>query len=150
MLRNVAKCLSNLHKANFGFTYIELLITLAIIAVLFVPVMQLFSQSLQSTGDSQSLITATSLAKWEMERVKNLNATEQQLKAIGNVIYPELGEEPMESSGFKWRIKREVMEGTDPLEIRVSVYHDHLMDNPVITLVTLVEDMTWEEMIKIR
>ena len=59
-----------------GFTYIELLITLAIIAVLFVPMMQLFSHSLYSTGVSQGLITAVNLAKWEMERTKNLNIIE--------------------------------------------------------------------------
>jgi len=87
---------------NKAFTYIELLITLAIIAVLFVPIMQLFSHSLYATGSSQELITATNLAKWGMEKTKNLNVTEEQLKQLGNTIYPESGKEPLEMNGLKW------------------------------------------------
>jgi len=128
-----------------GFTYIELLITLAIIAVLFVPIMQLFSNSLYSVSASQDLITATNLAKWEMERTKNLNVTNAQLEEIGDGIYPASEEEPLEMNNAKWRIVRDIMENSDPLEVRVSVYREGESPQSVVTLVTLIEDMTWEE-----
>jgi len=132
-------------RTKRAFTYIELLVTLAIIAVLFVPIMQLFSHSLHSVSVSQDLITATNLAKWEMERTKNLNVTKAQLKKMGDGIYPAQEEEPLEMNNAKWRIARDIMENSNPLEVRVHVYHDGEPDKPIITLVTLIEDMTWEE-----
>ncbi len=133
-----------------GFTYIELLITLAIIAVLFIPIMQLFSHVLYSTGSSQELITATNLAKWQMERTKNLNLTKEQLKNMGDSIYPGPGEEPLEMNHASWRIERQIVENADPLEVRVLVYRDGEPDKPIVTLVTLIEDFTWEELIPVR
>jgi prepilin-type N-terminal cleavage/methylation domain-containing protein len=133
-----------------GFTFIELLITLAIIAVLFVPVMQLFSHSLSSTSFSQDLISATNLAKWEMERLKNLNVTKKQLKQMGDSIYPPPAEEPLLMNKTKWRIERKIMQDSDPLEVRVSVFYDGQPTKPVVTLVTLIEDMFWEEIRPLR
>jgi len=137
-------------ERHSAFTYIELLIALAIIAVLFVPIMQLFSHSLYSVSHSQSLITATNLAKWGMERTKNLNVTKAQLKEIGDEVYPPAEQEPIEMNHAKWRIKRDVMENTDPLEVRVSVYRKDKLTKPIVTLVTLIEDMTWEEIRHIK
>lgn len=132
-------------SASKGFTYIELLITLAIIAVLFIPMMQLFSHSLRATVASQDLITATNLAKWGMERVKNLNMTKAQLREVGDLIYPPLEDEPLEMNNAKWRVRRVVLKETDPLEVRVFTFLDGEPDRPVVTLVTLIEDMVWEE-----
>ena len=53
---------------NRGFTFIEILMTLAVIGVLFVPVMQLFSNSLVSTSGNLETITAMNLAQSEIER----------------------------------------------------------------------------------
>ena len=132
-------------NSTTGFSFIELLIALAILGLLFVPVMQLFSHSLYCTSSCQELITATNLAKWEMERIKNLNFTKEQLKKIGNLVYPPLDKPPLEMNKLCWRIKREVIMHSDPLEVRVSVFRQERQDNSVITLVTLIEDMTWTE-----
>ena len=156
-------------SASMAFTYIELLITLTILAVLFVPVMQLFSHSLVASSTSQDLMTATSLARWEMERVKNLNVTKEQLSEIGDLWYPTMDKDPLEMNEMKWRIKRQIIEGTDPLEVRVHVYsaanvRETIKDEegsaevyieseenrPIVTLVTLFEDMFWEEIRPIK
>ena len=120
-----------------GFTYIELLITLAIIGVLFVPVMQLFSHSLYATGDSQDLITATNLATWEMEKVKNLAYTKAQLKEMGSAIYPPEGEEPLVMNNANWRIERRIVNESEPLRVEVAVYRDGFPAEPLVTLVTV-------------
>jgi len=127
-----------------AFTFIELLVALAIIAVLFVPVMQLFSHSVYSASVSQDTITAANLARWQMERVKNLNLSKEQLTLMGNEIYPPLTALPIEMNNAKWRIKRAIINGTDPLEIRISVCRDD-ETIPIVTLVTLIEDMHWEK-----
>ena len=113
-----------------GFTYIELLVALAVIGALFVPVMRLFSHSLYSSTVSRDLITATNLAKWQMERLKNLNLTKERLLRMGDGVYPPMDEAPMEMNNAKWRIRRVVVKGElpddvnlkKPVEIRVLVY----------------------------
>ncbi len=137
-------------RTRNGFTYVELLITLAIIAIVFIPIMRLFSHTLYSTSASQELITATNLAKWQLERTKNLNVTKAQLREMGNEVYPLPAEEPIELNGLKWRIIREIVEGSDPLDVRVHVYRDKQMDKPIVTLVTLIEDTIWEEVIPVK
>ena len=132
-----------------GFTYIELLITLAIIAVLFVPIMRLFSSSIFYSSILQDTATATNLAEWQMERLKNLNITKDQLRQVEDSTYPPLEEEPLNMNEMKWRIKRVIIEEKDPVEVRISVYKEG-EDEPVITLVTLIEDTYWQEIQPIK
>ena len=130
-------------KRESGFTFIEILMTLTIIAVLFVPVMQLFSNALFSTSVNLESITATSLAQSEMERTINLNLTKAQLQKIGTVVTPPLEEKATELNHQFWRVKREIVPDSDPLEVRVSVYKEGEPDKSLVTLVTLVEDLMW-------
>ena len=144
-----------------GFTFIEILITLAIIGILFIPVMQMFSFSVSSSTSTRDLITALNLGKWGMERMKNLSVTKKELTEMGDLIYPSQDKEPLEINNTKWRIVREIFEGTDPLEVRVHVYSVTKLEleryqtegfqygqedemKPLVTLVTLVEDFHWE------
>lgn len=127
-----------------GFTFIEILMTLTVIAVLFIPVMQLFSNSLVSTNVNLETITAMNLAQSEMERTINLNLTKAQLQKIGTRVFPPENEKPLEMNHQFWRVKREIMENSDPLEVRVTVCRDTDPGKNLVTLVTLVEDLMWD------
>ena len=126
-----------------GFTFIEILIALVVIAVLFIPMIQLFSNAIYSVTVSGEEITAVNLARWEMERVKNLNVTKSGLKEIGDLWTPKLDEPPLEMNQAKWRVLRRVSSGTDPLEVRVEVYRSDNLKKPVASVATLVEDSIW-------
>lgn len=126
-----------------GFTFIEILIALAVIAVLFIPMIQLFSSAMYSVTVSGEGITAVNLARWEMEQVKNLNLTKAGFKKIGDLWTPKLKEAPLEMNQAKWRVLRRILPDTDPLEIRVEVYRNDNLNKPVATVTTLVEDSIW-------
>lgn len=128
-----------------GFTYIEVLITLAVVAILFIPMMQLFSHGLYSATVSSDMITAVNLGRWEMERLRNLNFTKSQLKAQGDVWTPKLEEAPLEINKIKWRIFRHIKPDSDPLEISVEVFTADNLKKPLASLVTLIEDSIWLE-----
>jgi len=125
-----------------GFTYIEVMITLAVLAVLFVPMMRLFSYGVGSSAITGEMITAVSLARWEMERVKNLNIATAGMQALGEVWTPAKDDPPLEMDNTKWRIVRRVS-GGDPLQVMVDVYLDGNMKKPVASLVTLLTDSVW-------
>jgi prepilin-type N-terminal cleavage/methylation domain-containing protein len=131
-------------RTRRGFTYTEVLITLAVLAALFVPMMQLFSHTLASSSMTGEAITALNLAKWQMERVKNLDVTTGQFKEAGSTYYPPAGEPPIELNGRRWRIYTDVDAASEPLKVKVSVFLDGRQgDKPTVELVTLLEDMTW-------
>lgn len=128
-----------------AFTYIEILITLAIIAVLFIPMMRLFSYGLYSVTISGDLITATNLARLEMEKVKNLNFTKAQLKTLGDQWDPKLEDPPLEINQAKWRVWTHIAKESDPVEVSIRVYLADNTEKPIASLVTLVEDSIWKE-----
>ena len=113
--------------------------------MLFVPVMQLFSNSIYSTSQNLDRITAMNLAQSEMERTINLNLTKEQIKAIGTQVFPPLEKEPFLINKIRWRVQREIAEDTDPLEVHIKVFKDGEPERPMITLVTLIEDMMWDQ-----
>lgn len=136
------------YKQTKGFTFIELLITLAVIAICFLPLMRMFSVSLEQVYVTEDLTTARYLAQEGMERVKNLGFTEAQLEDLGDVWAPALDKPALELNGKRWRILRKIIKGTDPLEIKIQVYqvssHKHqVSDKPIVEVVTLVEDLDW-------
>jgi prepilin-type N-terminal cleavage/methylation domain-containing protein len=141
--------MSALTKRTNGFTFIELLITLAVIAICFLPLMRMFSVSLEQAYQTSDLTTARYLAQEGMERVKNLGFTEAQLEAIGDVWEPDLDKPALELNGRFWRTLRKIVRGSDPLEIRIQVYQitskpaNQLTGKPIVEVVTLVEDLDW-------
>lgn len=128
-----------------GFTYIEVLVTLAIVGVLFIPMMQLFSHALYSVTVSGDQITAVNLGRWEMEKVKNLNLTKLQFKKQADVWTPDLAGPALEMNAAKWRILRHINPQSDPLQIAVEVYLADNLKKPIVSLVTLLEDNIWIE-----
>ena len=132
-------------RNNSAFTYIEILITLAIIAILFVPMMRLFSYGLYSVTVSGDLITATNLARWEMEQLKNLSWTKNQFRTLGDQWNPKKEAPPMELNGSKWRVWTHFEPDSDPLQVTINVYLADNMQKPVAAVVTLIEDSIWKE-----
>lgn len=135
-----------------GFTLIELLITLAVIAICFLPLMRMFSVSLEQIYVTNDLTTARYLAQEGMDRVKNLGFTEAQLEALGDKWEPLLNQPPLELNGKYWRVFRKIIKGSDPLEVRVLVYQatgklpegvPSEAGRPIVEVVTLMEDLDW-------
>jgi len=138
-----------LHKRTNGFTFIELLITLAVIAICFLPLMRMFSVSLEQVYVTEDLTTARYLAQEGMEKVKNLGFTEAQFEDLGDRWEPFLDKPPLELNGKYWRSLRKIVKGTDPLEIRIQVYQVSkyqgvkVSEKPIVEVVSLVEDLDW-------
>ena len=112
------------NKGKTGFTFIELLMAISLWAICFLPLMQMFSVSLREVGLTDDLTTARYLAQEEMEKIKNLNFTIQQLKSLGSGWQPSLEKPPVILNGKSFRILREIAESTDPLEIYIRVYRE--------------------------
>jgi prepilin-type N-terminal cleavage/methylation domain-containing protein len=73
-----------------GFTFIEILIALTLLAIVAVPLLQMFAVAVEQVTYADDLRTALDLAREEVEKVKNLALTESQLKALGNAISPPI------------------------------------------------------------
>lgn len=122
-----------MRRAARGFTFVEILITLMVLAAAVVPLLQMFATAVEQVGYTDDLRTALDLAREEVEKVKNLALTESQIKALGNVISP-----PIRLNQAIWYTVRVVHPTEIPLELQVFVYRDGLAGAPVVTLVTIV------------
>ena len=74
------------YRSRQAFTFVEILVTLTLIAILFVPTMQFFSHAMDATLSSRDLITAVHLARWEMERTRNMASQVKRVRDEGNVV----------------------------------------------------------------
>ena len=128
--------------AHTGFTFVEILVTLAIFGILFVPIMQLFSQAIDASGNSRALLTAVNLARWEAERTRNLGFDIRRLKAEGDTVWPPENEPPFPLNGYLWRIHRILKLNSDPLEVTIEV-HQGTDVKPLTHLVMLICDPVW-------
>lgn len=134
-------------KRNNAFTFIELLISLSVIAVAFLPLMQMFATGLEQVYSCSDLDTARYLAQEQMERLKNYNLTKAQIKEIGDIWEPALHLPALEINGRKWRILRKLDKNSDPLEVRVQVFLEPVTADkrPFLELTTLIEDLEWSQ-----
>lgn len=132
-----------------GFTFIEILITLAVIAIAFLPLIQMYTSGLEHTYELSDLSTARYLAQEGMERTKNLGFTQAQMEGDGDAWYPSLDKPPLLLNDRLWRVERKVLRTTDPLEIHILVHKidkkmGRIQENkPAVELVALMEDLDW-------
>ena len=116
-----------------GFTFVEILLTLVILAISAVPLMQMFATAVEQAGTVDEIRTALDLGREEIEKVKNLALTEEQLKAMGNVVSP-----PIALNRAYWFTARVVDPEATPLKVTVFVFRGSLDSRPVVSLVTVV------------
>lgn len=128
---------------SVGFTYIEMVITVVIIAICFVPLIRMFSTSINEVSYAGDKLTALNLAREEIEKIKNLNLTEAQLLALGNAVTPPKSEPALKRNNADWRIERILKPASDPLEVKVIVWRSALAPQKVLELTTLIEDLEW-------
>jgi prepilin-type N-terminal cleavage/methylation domain-containing protein len=124
-----------------GFTYIEMLVVISLLALCFVPLLQMFAQSMDEVSQYSDLSTAIQLGREGMEAVKNLRFTQDQIERQETVWTPAEDEPPYDINGKQWRIKRTVVTHTDPLEVHIEVFRAQHLSNSVIELVSLIEDL---------
>lgn len=125
-----------------AFTFIELLISLAVIAIAFLPLMQMFTTGLEQVYSNAELDTARYLAKEGMEKLKNYAFSEAQIKDLGDVWEPGLDQPPLEINERQWRVFRKIDKNSDPLKVEILVFQEpiHSDSKPSVELVTLIED----------
>lgn len=116
-----------------GFTFVEILLTLVILAVSSVPLMQLFSTAVEQAGTVDEIRAALDLSREEIEKIKNLALTEKQIKELGNVVSP-----PILLNRTVWFTARVVDPEKEPLTVTVYVFRDSLATRPIVSLVTVI------------
>ncbi len=128
-----------------GFTFIELLISLSVIAIAFAPLMQMFSTGIEQVYVISELNTSRYLAQEGMEKLRNLNFTKAQIKDLGDIWDPPLDKPALEVNERKWRVLRRVNKNSNPLEVKVLIFQEPINPDsqPTLELVTLIEDLEW-------
>ncbi len=124
-----------------GFTYIEILMVIALVALCFVPLIQMFAKSMDEVDTYSHFGTAIELAREAMESVKNLRLTEVQLEKRGIEWVPPKDQPALFFNRGHWRVRKTAVRGTDPLEIHVDVFREEDLKKPEVELVTLIEDL---------
>ncbi len=124
-----------------GFTYIEMLIALAVVACCFVPMLEMYARSVSEVKHYADIGTAMNLAREGMEKLQNMHISESQLAALGDTWDPPLPEKPIELNHQAWRLKRIVERGTRPLEVHVQVFYELNHEKPMLDITTLFADL---------
>lgn len=123
--------------------------TIVIINICFLPLIQMFSTSLEQTSMAGDLSTSRYLAQEGMEKIKNQNLTVAQLVKQGDVWEPARNMPPLMLNKQGWRVLRKINTDMSPLEVRVQVFKeaDLLRDGentkPFVEVITLHEDYDW-------
>jgi prepilin-type N-terminal cleavage/methylation domain-containing protein len=136
-MRNTKKT----QKQKKGFTFIEILIAMTLIAIIFIPLMRMFTVSMENAYSSKVMTTAVSIGRLYMEMVKNLNLPEERLKQLPSPdLFPPKGQPAFEINNTYWRVKRVIDKDSDPVKVDIFVYEEG-EEEPVFTLSTLYEDI---------
>ena len=95
--------------------------------------MQLYATATEQVAYTDDLRTALDLAREEIEKVKNVALTEDQIKRLGNLISP-----PIALNKALWYTVRMINQTASPLEVQVLVYRNQLWGPPMTSLVTII------------
>ena len=124
-----------------GFTYIEMLIVISLVALCFVPLLQMFAQSVDEVEQYSDLGTALQLGRQGMEEVENFRLTEAQIESQAVIWSPPEDKPPLVINNRGWRIRRTPVSGSDPLEVHVDVFRSSDLNKPIVQFVSLIEDL---------
>ena len=122
-----------------GFTLIELLIATLLISIFLLPLLTVLHREMISSNRTRIFNLALVIAQEEMEEVLDLSLSEKDLNDRSRKV---------RLMNYTFNVERDVLDGegngepyggTDPLEVRVRVYHGEERV-PMIRLVTLKED----------
>lgn len=97
--------------------------------------MHIFSLNVSFVTQAGDLLTATNLAREEMEKVKNLGFSEERVKNAGSLQSPTI------VNGAEWLVVRKVKQDSDPLEVKIAVFRLPDLNSPIAELITLIEDL---------
>ncbi|MBN1521050.1 MAG: prepilin-type N-terminal cleavage/methylation domain-containing protein, partial [Candidatus Aureabacteria bacterium] len=121
-------------RSSTGFTFVEILVAMTLIAVIFIPLMKMFTVAMESINDAKVNTTAVSIAREHMEKIKNFNLPEDRLRALKSPEYfPPLDKPPAEINDTKWRVERIIDKDSDPLKVEIRVFEDDGAE-PIYTL----------------
>lgn len=110
-----------------------MLISLLIISICIIPLIRMYTLSMSEINYIDDMYTAIDLAREEVEKVKNLGLSKDQIKGVGNVLSP-----PIYLNKKVWRSARVVDKDKDPLEVYVYVFQGDDLQHSFITLATIV------------
>ena len=97
------------------------------------PLMQLYATAVEQVGTVDEIRTALDLGREEIEKIKNLALTEEQIKAMGNVVSP-----PIILNKTVWYTVRVVDPDASPMKVSVFVFRDSLVGRAIVNFVTII------------
>jgi len=114
-----------------GATLIEILLAMVILSIALLPLLSVLNINIIGTTQSKNMQVAINLARAEIEKVKNF----EDIYEVKSVEYEKV------VNGVNWRVVREVISGSTPLQIWVKIYRNR-EKTPLITLFTLKENIS--------
>lgn len=119
--------------ARKGFTLLEIMITIALLAIGTLAITEAFNAGLFTSTDAENVDLALNIAQANLETIKNQNFADIDTDAEVSSLISNLGFSDFTVSG-------NVAEGQDPMQVDVTVTWNVKGGTTSITLTTLVTD----------
>ncbi len=119
---------------RFGFTLLEIIITLGIMVLTVAAISRLYSTYLRLTSDEKFKITAASLANQKIEIIRNLPY--QKIGTLGGIPAGSIPPvEIVERNGYNYTVKTDILYVDDPFDGTYEVgevNNPYRIDNPEV------------------